>query len=75
MLKHGGLVELAFGTTLRTLMEEFGGGTLSDKPLRAVQVGGPLGAYLPESQWDLPLGLRSLCRRERGAGSRRCGDV
>ncbi|MCC5901867.1 MAG: formate dehydrogenase [Halomonas sp.] len=54
-VKHGGLVELAFGTTLRTLMETFGGGTLSGKPLRAVQVGGPLGAYLPESQWDLPL--------------------
>ncbi|RUR35480.1 formate dehydrogenase beta subunit [Vreelandella populi] len=54
-VKRGGLVELAFGTTLRTLMEEFGGGTLSGKPLRAVQVGGPLGAYLPESQWDLPL--------------------
>ncbi|PRY62742.1 formate dehydrogenase beta subunit [Vreelandella songnenensis] len=54
-VKRGGLVELAFGTTLRTLMEAFGGGTLSGKPLRAVQVGGPLGAYLPESQWDLPL--------------------
>ncbi|MCD6439204.1 MAG: formate dehydrogenase, partial [Halomonas sp.] len=54
-VKHGGLVELAFGTTLRTLMETFGGGTLSGKSLRAVQVGGPLGAYLPESQWDLPL--------------------
>lgn len=54
-VKRGGLVELAFGTTLRILMEEFGGGTLSGRPLRAVQVGGPLGAYLPESQWDLPL--------------------
>ncbi|MBZ5487690.1 formate dehydrogenase [Halomonas aquamarina] len=54
-VKRGGLIELAFGTTLRALMEEFGGGTLSGKPLRAVQVGGPLGAYLPESQWDLPL--------------------
>ena len=54
-VKRGGLIELAFGTTLRTLMEDFGGGTLSGKPLRAVQVGGPLGAYLPESQWDLPL--------------------
>ncbi|MBE0464078.1 MAG: formate dehydrogenase beta subunit [Halomonadaceae bacterium] len=54
-VQRGGLIELAFGTTLRTLMEEFGGGTLSGKPLRAVQVGGPLGAYLPEAQWDLPL--------------------
>jgi formate dehydrogenase iron-sulfur subunit len=54
-VQRGGLVELAFGTTLRQLMEAFGGGTFSGRPLRAVQVGGPLGAYLPESQWDLPL--------------------
>lgn len=54
-VKRGGLVELAFGITLRQLMEEFGGGTFSERPLRAVQVGGPLGAYLPESQWDTPL--------------------
>src|SRR5690606_18709222 len=44
-----------FGTTLRTLLYEFGGGSASGRPLRAVQVGGPLGAYLPESQWDVPL--------------------
>ncbi|MFC0269150.1 formate dehydrogenase beta subunit [Kushneria aurantia] len=54
-VKYGGLVELAFGTTLRELMEGFGGGTRSGRPLRAVQVGGPLGAYLPESQWDNPI--------------------
>jgi len=47
---HGGLVEKAFGLTLRQLIEEFGGGTRSGRPLRAVQVGGPLGAYLPEAQ-------------------------
>jgi len=51
-VKRGGLVELAFGITLRELMEDFGGGTRSGRPLKAVQVGGPLGAYLPESQWD-----------------------
>lgn len=54
-VKCGGLIELAFGATLRELMEGFGGGTHSGRPLRAVQVGGPLGAYLPESQWDTPL--------------------
>ncbi|MBZ9560053.1 MULTISPECIES: formate dehydrogenase beta subunit [unclassified Modicisalibacter] len=54
-VKRGGLVELAFGSTLRELMEGFGGGTLSGRPLKAVQVGGPLGAYLPESQWDNPI--------------------
>ncbi|MCY1359479.1 NADP-reducing hydrogenase subunit HndC [compost metagenome] len=54
-VKRGGLIELAFGTTLRELMEDFGGGTYSGRPLRAVQVGGPLGTYLPESQWDTPI--------------------
>lgn len=54
-IKHGGLVEIAFGMTLRELMVEYGGGSLSGRPIRAVQVGGPLGAYLPESQFDTPL--------------------
>jgi formate dehydrogenase iron-sulfur subunit len=54
-IKYGGLVEIAFGMTLRELMYEFGGGSLSGRPIRAVQVGGPLGAYLPESQFDTPL--------------------
>jgi formate dehydrogenase iron-sulfur subunit len=54
-LKQGGLVEKAFGLTLRELLFDFGGGSASGRPLRAVQVGGPLGAYLPESQWDVPL--------------------
>lgn len=51
-IKHGGLVEKAFGVTLRELLQDFGAGTLSGRPIRAVQVGGPLGAYLPESQFD-----------------------
>jgi formate dehydrogenase iron-sulfur subunit len=54
-IKQGGLVELAFGITLRELLYDFGGGSASGRPLKAVQVGGPLGAYLPESQWDTPL--------------------
>ncbi|MDP3609887.1 MAG: NADH-ubiquinone oxidoreductase-F iron-sulfur binding region domain-containing protein [Methylophilus sp.] len=54
-LKQGGLVELAFGATLRELLYDFGGGSATGKPIRAVQVGGPLGAYLPESQFDTPL--------------------
>ena len=54
-VKHGGLVEKAFGITLRELLFDFGGGSASGRPLRAVQVGGPLGAYLPEHQWDVPL--------------------
>ncbi len=54
-IKQGGLVELPFGFTLRELLQDFGGGSRSGRPLRAVQVGGPLGAYLPESQWDTAL--------------------
>ena len=54
-IKHGGLVEIAFGMTLRELLYDFGGGSQSGRPIRAVQVGGPLGAYHPESQFDTPL--------------------
>ena len=54
-IKFGGLVEVPFGCTLRELLYDYGGGSRSGRPLRAVQVGGPLGAYLPESQFDTVL--------------------
>ncbi|MGO1766127.1 MAG: complex I 51 kDa subunit family protein, partial [Advenella sp.] len=54
-IRQGGLVEKAFGLTLRELLFDYGGGSASGRPIKAVQVGGPLGAYLPESQWDVPL--------------------
>ena len=54
-IRQGGLVEKAFGLTLRQLLEDFGGGSASGRPIRAVQMGGPLGAYLPQSQFDTPL--------------------
>jgi formate dehydrogenase iron-sulfur subunit len=54
-IKHGGLVEKAFGLTLRELLYDYGGGSATGRPIRAVQVGGPLGAYLSESQFDTPL--------------------
>jgi len=54
-IRRGGLIEVPFGASLRELVEEFGGGTASGRPVRAIQVGGPLGAYLPESQWDTPM--------------------
>jgi formate dehydrogenase iron-sulfur subunit len=54
-VKRGGLVEIAFGATLRELIEDFGGGTFSGRPVHAVQVGGPLGAYFPASLLDTPL--------------------
>ncbi len=61
-IRRGGLVELAFGVTLRTLIEDFGGGTLSGRPLRAVQVGGPLGAYVPEHLLDTEMDYEALHR-------------
>jgi formate dehydrogenase iron-sulfur subunit len=54
-IKRGGLVEKAFGVTLRELVEDWGGGTASGRPVRAVQVGGPLGAYLAADQLDIPM--------------------
>jgi formate dehydrogenase iron-sulfur subunit len=54
-IKYGGVVEIPFGATLRQIINNFGGGTFSGRPIRAIQVGGPLGAYLPEEQWDTPL--------------------
>ncbi len=54
-IRHGGLVEKAFGLTLRELLYDYGGGAATGRPIRAVQVGGPLGAFMPESQFDTPL--------------------
>jgi len=54
-VRHGGLVERAFGLTLRELVEDYGGGTASGRPLKAAQVGGPLGAWVPPSHFDTPL--------------------
>ena len=54
-IKRGGMVEKAFGLTLRELIDDWGGGTASGRPVRAVQVGGPLGAYLPDEQLDTVL--------------------
>ena len=59
-IKRGGLVEKAFGITLRELLYEYGGGSASGRPIRAVQVGGPLGAYVPESQFDTPIDYESF---------------
>ncbi|HZA12633.1 NADH-quinone oxidoreductase subunit NuoF [Mycobacterium sp.] len=54
-VRRGGIVEKAFGVTLGELVNGYGGGTRSGRPVRAVQVGGPLGAYLPTSKFDLPM--------------------
>jgi len=61
-IKRGGLVEKAFGLTVRELIEDFGGGTASGRPVRAVQVGGPLGAYLAAEQLDTPLDYEAFAK-------------
>jgi len=52
---RGGIVEVPFGVTVREIVEQWGGGTASGRPVRTVQVGGPLGAYLSPEQMDLPV--------------------
>ncbi|VAV97166.1 NAD-dependent formate dehydrogenase beta subunit [hydrothermal vent metagenome] len=64
-IARGGLVEKAFGVCLRELVEDFGGGTRSGKPVRAVQTGGPLGAYIPVSGFDVQMDYEKLA--EAGA--------
>ena len=59
-VRQGGIVETAFGVTLRELVEGYGGGTLSGRPLRAVQLGGPLGAYLPASALDVAMDYEAV---------------
>jgi len=59
-VRYGGLIELAFGATIRELVEGFGGGARSGRPIRAVQVGGPLGAYFPQSLLDTPLDYEAM---------------
>ncbi len=62
-IKRGGLVEKAFGVTLGQLINDFGGGTFTGQPVRAVQVGGPLGSYVPMSQMDLPMDYEAFAAK------------
>ena len=59
-LKHCGLVELAFGVSLRELLYDYAGGSASGRPIRTVQIGGPLGAYVPASQFDVAMDYEAL---------------
>jgi len=67
-IKQGGLIELAFGVTLRKILEDFGAGTFTGRPMKAVQVGGPLMAYIPESQWDTPMDYEAFAKLGAGIG-------
>ncbi|WP_441243881.1 formate dehydrogenase beta subunit [Tardiphaga sp. 768_D3_N2_1] len=63
-VKHGGLFEVAFGITLGELVDDIGGGTLTGRPVRAVQVGGPLGAYFPRELFDTPFDYEAFAKRD-----------
>lgn len=63
-VKHGGLFEVAFGLSLGEIVDEIGGGTASGRPVKAVQVGGPLGAYFPRVLFDTPFGYEEFAGKE-----------
>jgi formate dehydrogenase iron-sulfur subunit len=63
-VKHGGLFETAFGVTLGELVDTIGAGTNSGRPVRAVQVGGPLGAYFPRALFDTPFDYEAFTARD-----------
>jgi formate dehydrogenase iron-sulfur subunit len=59
-IKRGGLIEKAFGVTLKELLYDYGGGTASGRPIRTVQAGGPLGAYMPPADFDTPVDYEAI---------------
>jgi formate dehydrogenase iron-sulfur subunit len=63
-IRHGGLFETGFGVTLGQLVEEIGGGTATGRPVKAVQVGGPLGAYFPPALFDTPFDYEAFAARD-----------
>jgi formate dehydrogenase iron-sulfur subunit len=63
-IRYGGLFETAFGVTLGELVDDIGGGTFTGRPVRAVQVGGPLGAYFPRTLFDTPFDYEAFAARD-----------
>ena len=63
-VKHGGLFEAAFGMTLGEIVEDIGGGTASGREVKAVQVGGPLGAYFPRALFDTPFDYEAFAAKD-----------
>ena len=63
-VKHGGLFEVAFGLSLGEIVDGIGGGTASGRPVKAVQVGGPLGAYFPRALFDTPFGYEEFAGKD-----------
>ncbi|QJP15471.1 NADH-quinone oxidoreductase subunit NuoF [Starkeya sp. ORNL1] len=63
-VRYGGLFETAFGIPLGELINDIGGGTASGRPVKAAQVGGPLGAYVPTWQFDLPFDYEAFAAKD-----------
>ena len=63
-VKHGGLYEIAFGLTLGEIVDTIASGTASGRPVKAVQVGGPLGAYFPRALFDTPFGYEEFAGKD-----------
>jgi formate dehydrogenase iron-sulfur subunit len=63
-VKYGGLYEIAFGLTLGEIVDKIAGGTASGRPVKAVQVGGPLGAYFPRALFDTPFGYEEFAGKD-----------
>jgi formate dehydrogenase iron-sulfur subunit len=63
-IKHGGLFETAFGITLGELVDDIGGGTATGLPVKAVQVGGPLGAYFPRALFGTPFDYEAFAAQD-----------
>jgi formate dehydrogenase iron-sulfur subunit len=63
-IRYGGLFETAFGLTLGEIIDEIGGGSASGRPVRAVQCGGPLGAYFPRAYFDTPFDYEAFAARD-----------
>jgi formate dehydrogenase iron-sulfur subunit len=67
-IARGGIFETAFGTTLDEVVNDLGGGTANGRPIRAVQVGGPLGAYIPTTRFDLPFDYEAFAAADAIVG-------
>ncbi|TCU29506.1 formate dehydrogenase beta subunit [Rhizobium azibense] len=63
-VKHGGLYETAFGLSLGDIVDRIGGGTATGRPVKAVQVGGPLGAYFPRTLFDTPFDYEAFAAKD-----------
>ena len=63
-VKHGGLFEAAFGLTLGEIVDDIGAGTATGRPVKAVQVGGPLGAYFPRELFDTPFDYEAFAAKD-----------